>query len=152
MIKLIIFDIDGVLTDGNVIVDETGKEYKSYNLTEIDSINDLKSKGFLIAAITGEDTPITNLFKKKIDWNDFISGCKNKLSEVKNLEQKFKLMTDEICYIGDGKYDIAAIQYVGLGVCPNNAIPEVKSVAKYVLKGVGGKNCIKELNELLNNI
>ena len=151
MIKLIVFDIDGVLTDGNVMVDESGKEYKSYNLTEIDAVTALKRDGCLIAAITGEATPITNIFAKRIPWDEFIVGCKDKLSAVKNLESKFNLHADEICYIGDGKYDIEPIKYVGLGVCPSNAINEVKLVADHVLDGLGGKDCIKELAKLLKN-
>lgn len=150
MIKLVIFDIDGVFTDGNVLVDEDGREYKSFNLTEIDAVNDLKRQGFLLVAVTGESTPITKVFREKIAWDEFISGCKDKLNAVKSLEKKFHVGAKNICYIGDGKYDLEPINYVGFGVCPANAISQVKSAADLVLTGFGGKDCLKELADILN--
>lgn len=149
MIRLVVFDIDGVLTDGNVFVDEDGREYKRYSLTEIDAINDLKRQGYMIAAITGEDTPIVNVFRQKIPWDDFLSGCKDKLAGIHHLEEKFGIGKEEICYIGDGKYDVPAIKYVGFGVAPSNAVPAAKVTAAVVLRGRGGKDCIQELSSFL---
>ena len=144
-IRLVIFDIDGVLTDGSVYVDETGKEIKRFRLTEIDALNSICSLGIDVAAVTGEDTPITDVFRKKAPWKEFITGCKDKLSEVKRLEKEFNLEQSEICYIGDGKYDIDAIRYAGLGACPRNSISEVKASADLVLEGGGGESCVYEL-------
>lgn len=148
-VKMVIFDIDGVLTDGRVYVDQEGKESKAYSLTEIDALNDIINQGYLVAAITGEDTPIIDVFRKKIRWNEFVSGCKNKLDAIHRMEQRYTLVKDEICYIGDGKYDIDPIKYVGFGVCPENAIKNVKIIADQVLEGKGGTDCIQELLELL---
>ena len=152
MYKLLIFDIDGVFTDGNVIVDEAGKEYKSYHLTEADALMSLKRRGYKIAAITGENTPIVDIFREKISWDSFVSGIKDKVSGIKELEKQFQVKPCEICYIGDGKYDVLAIQYAGMGVAPANAIEEVKEVADVVLSGEGGRNCIYELSKILTSI
>lgn len=145
MIKLVIFDIDGVLTDGKVYVDYLGNESKAYSLTEIDAIDELKKNGYMIAAITGEDTTIVDVFERKIKWNQFFKGSKDKVSAIKIIENGLGISSNEICYIGDGKYDISPICYVGLGVCPANAIPQVKEVADIVLSSCGGDGCVNEL-------
>ena len=152
MLKVVAFDIDGVLTDGNVYVNSLGEEIKKYRLTEIDALNDIKKLGFKIAAITGEKTPIVEVFKRRIEWDYFADGCKEKLSELKEVEKFFQVKREEICYIGDGKYDIPTIEYAGLGVCPQNAIDDVKRRADVILNGYGGESCVNELLSLLSGI
>lgn len=149
MIKVIVFDVDGVLTDGTVYVDKDGNESKRYRLTEIDALNSIQKMGLYLVAVTGEDTPIVNAFKGKTKWYKFISGCKDKLSQVKIIEKELNITNKEICYIGDGKYDIDSIRYAGFGVCPSNAIQEVKEVADIVLSGAGGDSCVYELYQWL---
>ena len=150
-IKLVVFDIDGVLTDGNIYVDSTGKETKRFRLTEIDALNDIERSGILIAAITGEDTSIVDVFERKANWSHFVRGCKDKISELKRIITDFGIDREEVCYIGDGKYDVESIKYAGLGVCPANAIQEVKDIADIVLAGFGGESCIYELYQMLRN-
>lgn len=149
MISTVVFDIDGVLTDGSVHIDQAGNELKAYNMTEIDALNDIKHLGYRIAAITGEDAPIVEVFRNRAPWDRFISGCKNKRAAVQNLELEFGITREEICYIGDGKYDIPAIEYAGLGICPQNSISDVKRAADIVLKEAGGGHCVMELLALL---
>lgn len=149
MRKFVIFDIDGILTDGTVNIDESGLEHKAYNLTEIDALNTLKCDGYTIVAITGEDKPIVDAFQKLVPWDAFLRGCKDKVAGIKQLEKQFSVAASEICYIGDGKYDVSAIRYAGLGIAPANAIAEAKEAADIVLNGLGGKNCINELRKLL---
>lgn len=148
--SLIVFDIDGVLTDGCIYIDENGNETKKYRLTEIDALNDIKRAGYKIAAITGEDTLIVDKFRRIVDWDFFESGCKNKLNVIKEIENELNISNEEICYIGDGKYDIEPIKYVGLGVSPQNAIQDVKDVADVVLNGCGGESCVYELYKLIS--
>ncbi|MCR5789574.1 MAG: HAD hydrolase family protein [Lachnospiraceae bacterium] len=150
MIKLIVFDIDGVLTDGKIYIDKDGNEIKVLRLTEIDAVNTLHRSGYLIAALTGEATPITEYFKNRFPWDAFRTGCKDKASGLKELADAFGLPLSEICYIGDGQYDIGAVAIAGLGVCPNNAIEEVRQAAKVVLKTCGGEGCVDELRMVLN--
>ena len=152
VISTVVFDIDGVLTDGSVHIDQAGKEFKAYNMTEIDALNDAKRLGYRIAAVTGEDTPIVEVFRNRVPWDRFISGCKDKRAAIQTLELEFEITREEICYIGDGKYDIAAIEYAGLGVCPQNSISDVKRAADIVLKESGGGHCVMELLTLLKNL
>ena len=74
MIELIVFDIDGVITDGTVIIDSKGRELKQINLKDIDAIFELHRKGYKLAAITGEDTDIVNFFERRFPWKYFLQG------------------------------------------------------------------------------
>jgi len=149
MIKLVIFDIDGVITNGKILINEHGEEFKQIDIKDIDAVFDIKRAGFIICAITGEKTPITEYFRKRFPWDYFYNGNKQKLNTVKELEKSLGITRNEICYIGDGKYDIEAIEYVGLSVCPNDAIDEIKQKAKVILEKNGGSGCILELYNLL---
>lgn len=151
MIKLIIFDIDGVITDGSIIVDQNGTEQKKLNLKDIDAIFELKNRGFEIAAITGENTAIVDYFEKKFPWSYFYKGCKKKLETIKAIEQKSGISSKEICYIGDGKYDIDAIEYCELGICPLDSVDKVKEVSNIILQNKAGEGCLWELLRILEN-
>lgn len=149
MIKLIVFDIDGVITDGSVIIDSDGKEQKQINLKDIDAIFELHRRGYQLAAITGEDTEIVNYFEKRFPWEYFYRGNKTKKETMQLIEQGTGVSRENICYIGDGKYDVEPLTYAGLGVCPANAIDKAKNAADIILQNDGGKGCIWELISIL---
>lgn len=149
MIKLIVFDIDGVITDGSLIIDSQGNEQKKVNLKDIDAIYELKNRGFLLAAITGEDTNIVNYFEKRFPWEYFYKGNHTKKETMKLIEENTKISRDEICYVGDGKYDVEPLKYAGLGICPANAIDKAKEAADIILQNDGGDGCIWEMLSIL---
>ena len=142
-------DIDGVLTDGTIIVDEQGSEQKKVNLKDIDAIFELKRKGFYLAAITGEASSIVSYFQKRFPWDYFYSGEKHKTEAIHKIEMETGIKADEICYIGDGKYDVEPLQYVKLGICPADAIDKAKRAADIILQNPGGGGCLWELVSLL---
>ncbi len=150
MIKLVIFDIDGVVTDGTVIIDENGNEQKKVNLKDIDAIYHLKKSGYKIAAITGEDSPIVKYFKNRFPWDFFYQGKKNKIESIKVIEEQLIIDRNEICYIGDGKYDVEPLSYAGLGICPLDAIDKAKQASKIILSSKAGEGGLWELNHILN--
>lgn len=150
MIRLMIFDIDGVLTDGSIMIDEQGREQKKINLKDIDAIFELKRRGFLLAAITGESSNIVSYFQKRFPWDYFYSGKKHKLEAIHQLETETGVTSSEICYIGDGKYDVEPLEYAKLGICPADAIDTAKQAADVILQNSGGAGCLWELVEILN--
>lgn len=151
MIKLLIFDIDGVITDGTVIVNVNGVEQKKINLKDIDAIYELHRQGYLLAAITGENTEIVDYFEKRFPWNYFYRGAKQKKTTIREIQEKEQLTAEEICYVGDGKYDVEPLSYVGLGICPADAIDRAKQAAKMILQNAGGQGCLWELVRILKN-
>ncbi len=150
MIRLVVFDIDGVLTDGSIIIDESGREQKKINLKDIDAIFELKRKGFLLAAVTGESSDIVSYFKARFPWDYFYSGEKHKLEAVQKLEKLASVPREEICYIGDGKYDVEPLAYAGLGICPADAIDHAKQAADVILQKAGGAGCLWEMVGILD--
>lgn len=150
MIRLLIFDIDGVLTDGTIIVDTDGHEQKKINLKDIDAIFELKRRGFLLGAITGESSAIVSYFKKRFPWDYFCAGEKNKKQKILEISQNAGISLEEICYIGDGKYDINPLESVGLGICPADAIEDAKRSADIILQTEGGAGELWELVGLLD--
>lgn len=152
MIKLLIFDIDGVLTDGTVIVDVTGREQKKVNLKDIDAIYALKKDGYTLAAMTGENTEIVSYFRDRFPWDYFYQGNKNKRKTIEQLAQELGVDREEICYIGDGKYDVESLAYAGLGICPKDAIQEAKEAADVILQSVGGQGGLWELTGILKGL
>lgn len=149
MIRVIVLDIDGVLTDGTIIVDSEGHEQKKINLKDIDAVFELKRRGFLLAAITGEETGIVEYFRQRFPWDYFYKGSKNKTEVLRQIEKEAGAFQEEICYVGDGKYDAAPLSYAGLGICPADAIDIAKEAACLVLQKAGGAGCLWELLAVL---
>lgn len=148
-IELIVFDIDGVITDGSMIIDSRGNEQKQINLKDVDAIFELHRRGYKLAAITGEDTEIVDYFEKRFPWEYFYRGSKTKKDAMLQIEEGTGISREHICYVGDGKYDVEPLSYAGLGICPANAIDKARSEADMILQNDGGKGCIWELLSIL---
>lgn len=145
MIKLVLIDIDGVLTDGRVTVDSSGNEYKTIDFKDIDAVFEMKRQKLLVGLITGEATPITMFFKKRFDPDFFYSGCKDKPQALKEILGQTGLKPEDVCYVGDARGDIPVMKLVKFTACPSNAIAEVKALAKIRLSARGGDGCLWEL-------
>lgn len=151
MPKLLAFDIDGVFTDGRVIVDQNGIESKTIAYHDMDAFTVLNRGDYITAFITKEDTPLARWFNERLKPDHFFCGCIEKARVLVELAQSREIPMKESLYIGDGRSDIEAVKLAGIGVCPANAIDEVKSVAKVVLKNCGGYGAIVELEQLLRD-
>ena len=149
MIKMIVLDIDGVITDGSVIVDTHGTEQKKVNLKDIDAIFELHRSGCKLAAITGENTEIVGYFEKRFPWDLFYKGNKTKQKTLEEIAERTGISLREICYVGDGKYDVDALRCAGLGICPADAIDRAKDAADIVLQHAGGQGCLWELIRII---
>ncbi len=142
-IKALIFDIDGVMTDGKKYIDGMTQELKSLSYKDLDAIKELQKKGLIVGCISGEDTAFSRQIAAYLDFHSL--GNKNKKEILEQFSDKYKINHTQICYIGDGKYDIEALKYAGLAVCPQDAICEVKKVSDFILDTFGGQGCIAEI-------
>lgn len=146
---MLVFDIDGVVSDGKRYTDGKLLEVKTLQLKDLDAIGLLVEKGYKLGCISGEDTEFSRQFLK-MEGLDYIKlGCKDKKAALQEFIDKYHAESREVCYIGDGKFDIPALQLAGLAVCPNDAIQEVKDIADVVLKSKGGEGCIAECYSIL---
>ena len=148
-IKIILFDIDGVFTDGTILISEDGKESKRVSFKDIDAFFTLKKAGYKTGFITGEATPLTQWFNNRFAPDYFVSGCKDKGMAIQEILAKESLSAQEACYIGDSKHDIPAFNVVGLKICPHNAVKEVQFLCDVILHASGGDGVILELLEEL---
>lgn len=148
-IKMLVFDIDGVITDGKrYVCGDT--EIKSLSLKDLDAIHQLQDDGLKVGCISGEDTGFSQSFVHTARLDFARLGCKSKGTAFAELAEQFGLSLEEVCYIGDGKYDIPALKAAGIGVCPADAIEEARQAANVILTCRGGEGCIAELYTLLN--
>jgi len=147
MIKLVLMDIDGVLTDGRVRIDSDGKESKNINFKDLDAVFEMKQQGLKVGLITGESTPITLFFAKRFEPDFFYNGCKDKALVLNEILCKTGVSSNEVCYVGDGKHDISIMELVKFSASPANAIKKVRELSLIKLEHYGGDGCIWELLE-----
>lgn len=147
-IKMLVFDIDGVITDGKrYVCGDT--EIKSLSLKDLDAIHQFQDEGFKVGCISGENTGFSQSFVHTAHLDFARLGCKSKKEALAELTEQCGLSLEEVCYIGDGKYDIPALKAAGLGICPADAIEEARQAANGVLTCKGGEGCIAEMYTLL---
>lgn len=151
-IKLFVFDVDGVMTDGKLIFDDNGIETKFFNTLDGMGIVMALKAGVKIAIITGSKAVcVKNRFDKfKIHgFEDLIQGEEYKIPALLTLIEKYGLKNDEVAYMGDDVIDLAPIKYVGLSFAPKNAIDEVKKIANIVLDKEGGNGAVRLAIDML---
>lgn len=148
--RMLLFDIDGVITDGKKYIAENGSESKSINLKDMDALGMIKDAGYMIGCVTGEESNFSRQFVSMRILDYAKIGCKKKEEVLKEIEEKYQIFPSDICYIGDGKYDIPVLERVGLAFCPSDATEEARKIADVVLKRRGGEGCIAEIYTLLS--
>lgn len=152
-IKLVAFDVDGVMTDESLIFDENGIEYKKFNAKDGQGIVLLNNSGFKTAIITARQNGTVRVRFNILKMNDLYEGQKDKEEALDELVKKYNLDYSEVAYMGDDLPDICVLKKVGLSVCPQNGAEEVKRIADFVTEKSGGNGAVRELCDfLLENV
>ncbi len=144
MIKLVAFDVDGVLTDGSLTFDENGHEYKTFNAKDGQGIVNLHKAGIITAIITARNNGTVEHRAKNLNITELHQGSKNKIETLENIMKKYNINFDEIAYMGDDLPDICILEKVHLKGCPNDAVDEVKAVANFISTKNGGRGAVRE--------
>lgn len=149
VIKAIFFDVDGVLTDGKIIYDESGRELKAFNVKDGFIVGYLKKAGIITGAITGREsaTVTKRCAELKVDFCH--QGIMDKAEVCKKLMEHYKLKTKEVAYIGDDINDLGVFSLVGLSACPADAMSYVQDKADLVTNRKGGKGVFREVADLI---
>lgn len=148
-IKLLVFDIDGVMTDGSITYDENGIEYKTFNAKDGHGLAKMIKNGFMTAVITGRRNGTVDRRAEDLRFTEVYQGVKNKLPILEAIMQKYELTFDEVSYMGDDEPDIPILEKVGLAACPSDAVENVKKVCHFVSTKDGGKGAVRELCDLV---
>ena len=148
-IRLLVMDVDGVMTDGKITYSSDGQELKSFNIKDGLGIKRAQASGIETAIITGRTSPMVERRARELGIAHLVQGREDKLAALSDLVGQLNLSLDQVAYIGDDLPDLTAIESVKLGACPADAATEVKSKANWVSTREGGDGCVRELCDLL---
>ena len=150
-IKLVITDVDGVLTDGGMYYSNSGESFKKFNARDGMGVEMLLNHGIKTVFITRENSRITKQRGKKVNAAKVILGIKNKETELEKICKNFRVKPENVAYIGDDINDIKIMKKVGFSATPYNGVLEVQKISSYICKSKGGEGAFREFAELILN-
>ncbi len=147
LVRLVIMDVDGVMTDGKIVLDERGRELKSFSAHDGVGIKMMHGAGLRTAIITQRLCGATRARARELGIGDVLGGKSGKLACYRRLLKKHGVKSSQVAYIGDDLPDIPVIDRVGLAICPADAVTEVKKRCHMVTAARGGKGAVREAAE-----
>ncbi|RMF99485.1 MAG: 3-deoxy-manno-octulosonate-8-phosphatase KdsC [Nitrospirae bacterium] len=148
-VKLLILDVDGVLTDGRIILDNEGNEFKAFHVRDGHGIKLLVRNGVEVAIITGRRSRVVQRRAEELGIKDVYQKCFDKVVAYNDLKSKHALTDEEICYVGDDIVDIPVMRRVGFPVAVSDADPEISRHAIMVTSCGGGRGAVREVAEVI---
>lgn len=148
-IKLAIFDVDGVLTDGNLLYTDSGIHIKAFHVHDGLGIQLLQKSGVEVAIITSHDSQLITKRMQDLGIRHVYQGIKNKIPAYEELLNTLQLLPEQVSYMGDDLPDLPLIRRSGLGITVPNAVPLVKQYADWITQAYSGKGAVREACERL---
>lgn len=148
-IKLIVLDVDGVLTPGDIIYGKNGEELKVFNVHDGMGITLAKNIGLKVAAITGRECGAVLKRLNELNFDVIIQDCTHKLNGFNKIKSKLNLEDNEIAYIGDDIVDIPIMKKVALPLTVADSFPEIKCISKFTSSKNGGHGAVRELIDMI---
>jgi 3-deoxy-D-manno-octulosonate 8-phosphate phosphatase (KDO 8-P phosphatase) len=148
-IKLLLLDVDGVLTDGRIIIDDRGVETKEFHVRDGQGIALLMRSGIDVGFITGRSSNVVRHRARDLGVTLVYQGVTNKLACYATIKRQRNLTDDQIAYVGDDLIDEPVLSQVGLGISVADGWPELHAVVDYATEARGGKGAVREVAELL---
>jgi 3-deoxy-D-manno-octulosonate 8-phosphate phosphatase (KDO 8-P phosphatase) len=148
-IEFVISDVDGVLTDGGIILDNQGIETKKFHIRDGLGIKLWQRAGYRFGILTARTSHVVKLRASELGVDIVRQGFEEKLPACRELLQQLAVSHDNVCYIGDDLTDIPLLRYVGLGVAVADAADETRAAARWVTSRPGGQGAVRELIETL---
>ncbi|MBF0464179.1 MAG: HAD-IIIA family hydrolase [Nitrospirae bacterium] len=148
-VKLLILDVDGVLTDGKIVFGSGSSEMKSFNVRDGHGIVVFKEQGFHVAIITGRDSEAVTRRATELGITDVYQKCWDKVKAYEELKARYNLSNTECAYVGDDIVDIPLLLRVGFGITVGDGHPDAKAVSAYVTENYGGNGAVREVCELI---
>jgi 3-deoxy-D-manno-octulosonate 8-phosphate phosphatase (KDO 8-P phosphatase) len=148
-VKLVLFDVDGVLTDGRLYLDNHGEEYKAFNSRDGHGLKMLQRNGVEVGIITGRTSEIVTHRTKELGIRHVRQGCADKFPVYEDMLRELKLGDEQVGFVGDDIVDLPIMLRAGLAVCPQDGHFLVKRHSHWVSPSDGGRGCARDVCELL---
>jgi 3-deoxy-D-manno-octulosonate 8-phosphate phosphatase (KDO 8-P phosphatase) len=148
-IKMLLLDVDGVLTDGRIIYDSHGRDMKFFDVHDGLGVYLLKKAGIPIILITAKGSRAIRPRARDMRVEAVFENISPKSAVLDKILNKYKVSADEVCFVGDDLVDLCLMRRVGLPIAVFNACPEVKQSASYITVKEGGRGAVREVAELI---
>jgi len=149
LIRLLLLDVDGVLTDGRIIYDADGRESKSFHIHDGFGINQLRALGCLVGFLSGRASAAVERRAKELDVTIVHQGVNDKLPVYERILADQRLNDDEVAYVGDDLPDLPVLGRVGLSIAVASATPQVRRAVHWITGRAGGEGAVREVTDLL---
>lgn len=148
-VKLLLLDVDGVLTDGRIIYDSHGRDMKFFDVHDGLGVYALKKAGIPTILITAKGSKAIKPRAKDMQVAEVFANISPKSAVLDKILKKYKIGKSEICFVGDDLVDLCLMKKVGFSVAVFNACPEIKQSASYITLREGGRGAVREVAELI---
>lgn len=151
MIKLIVMDVDGTLTDGKIYIGECGETMKAFSAHDAIGVRMLKNYDIIPAIITGRTSEIVNIRAKEMEMDSsfVFQGINNKLDKLNEIINDNNLNYKNVAYIGDDINDLDCFKVCGFTACPNNAVEAIKKESNYISIYNSGDGAVRDIIEYI---
>ena len=149
LIRLVAFDVDGVMTDGGLFLSDSGEEFKRFNSLDGHGIKMLRASGIEVAIITGRTSRCVDMRAKNLGIEHVYQGVERKLDAMLDLLGKLNLSRDNVAYMGDDVVDLLVMRHVGLAIAVPDSPQLVRDHSHYVTKLGGGHGAVREACEAI---
>lgn len=146
-IKLFALDVDGVLTDGSLLLLNDGQMMRRMNIKDGYALQLAIKKGYHIVVISGGSSEAVKMRLEKLGVKDVFMSVLNKSAVLQQYMQEHSIRENEVLYMGDDMPDIAVMKMAGLACCPADAVAEVRDISAYISPIKGGEGCVRDIIE-----
>lgn len=146
-VKAMVFDVDGVLTDGSIMLMPNGELVRTMNMRDSIAMRLAIKNGYQLCIITGGNSQSVKQRLNRIGISDIYLKTENKLEALNEFVSIYDLQLSEVLYMGDDLVDYEVMSKVGVPVCPKDAVNEIKNISLYISPLMGGKGCVREVIE-----
>ncbi len=148
-IKLLLLDVDGVLTDGRIIYDNQGNELKAFDVKDGHGLKLVQRAGIKTGIITGRSSEVVKKRAAELGFDILYQGALNKLDPYKEILAEYGLSDDEVAYVGDDVVDLPILRRVGFSATVADAVEDVLPLVDFVTKRPGGRGAVREICDML---
>lgn len=148
-VRLLILDVDGVLTDGGIILDGGSAELKVFHVRDGHGLVMLKRAGVEVAIISGRNSVVVDRRARELGITEVYQECHKKIVPYKKLLAKFAIADEDVAYMGDDVVDVPLFRRVGFPVAVADAVEEAKEAASFITNARGGRGAVREICDLI---